>query len=461
MDLLASNESYIDRPEHVLADDTIDTANGTREHDRTNRTERRGRRSRPGQSDVGFVDGSDDDRACGCRILRFQGGERVMSTSTDTDGTSAITTYWHDRMLDHEPPGGAFKFPSSPIVAAEETHPDRRERVENIRAMLDHCFPDENRYVEPPEADRTEIERVHDPEYVDWLEEFCTEGGGRIEDTATGVNEATAEAARYAAGAAIAAVESAFEGSVTVPYALCRPSGHHAQPACADGFCFFNNAAIAVESAVAAGVERTAIIDWDVHHGNGTQAAFYDRDDVLFVSAHNDHGSWHEEYHPQEGSLDEAGRAEGEGYNINIPLPPGTGDRGYDRLFDRIVDPIVSAYDPDLVVVSAGQDAGPADPNARNLVTRDGFRNLGERVRRLANETADGRFALIQEGGYQFSHLSFATLGVFEGVLDRRIELEHYGDGDPFERFDEPTGLVDDWLDEAVDYHSQYWEAIR
>lgn len=115
--------------------------------------------------------------------------------------------------------------------------------------------------------------------YVDWLEAFCEDGGGRIEDTTTGANEVTFDASRIAAGAAIAAVREAIEEKETVSYALCRPSGHHAQPTCADGFCFLNNAAIAAEEALAYGMERVAIIDWDVHHGNGTQEAFYNRDD--------------------------------------------------------------------------------------------------------------------------------------------------------------------------------------
>ncbi|MDL5363329.1 class II histone deacetylase [Halalkalicoccus sp. NIPERK01] len=372
-----------------------------------------------------------------------------------TDDT--VSVYWHDRMLDHEPPAGTFKFPSMPIIAHEETHPDRRERIENIRAMLGHSFPEVTSYESPERATRSEIERVHEPDYVDWLEAFCADGGGRIEDTTTGANEATFDASRVAAGAAIDAVREALEGERTVPYALCRPSGHHARPACADGFCFLNNAAIAAEEALTHGIDRVAIVDWDVHHGNGTQEAFYDRDDVLFVSAHADHGSWHPEYHPQEGSLEEVGAGVGEGYTVNVPLPPGTGDRGYDALFERIVDPVVREYNPDLVLVSAGQDAGAADPNARNLVTRDGFFELGRHVRRLADECADGRLVFVQEGGYQPSHLSFATLDVFEGVLDRRVDLARFGLDDPFARFDEPTELVDAWLADAIEHHRTYW----
>ncbi|WP_049996128.1 arginase family protein [Halococcus sediminicola] len=379
--------------------------------------------------------------------------------------TSDITVYWDDRMLDHEPPTGASKYPDTPIVAAPEVHPDRRERVENIRAMIDHAFGDVTETVSPASASRAALKRVHDPEYLDWIEAFCADGGGRIGDTTTGMNEHTADAARVSAGAAIEAASAALvngDGDDALPYALCRPSGHHAQPDRADGFCFLNNAALAAEAALADDgadvvADRVAIVDWDVHHGNGTQEAFFDRDDVLFVSAHNDHGSWHPKYHPQEGSIEEVGTENGEGYTVNVPLPPGTGNRGYESVFDRIVEPAVAEFDPNLVIVSAGQDAGPADMNGRNIVTRAGFRELGARVRRLADETADGALALIQEGGYQPSHLSFATLGVFEGILNHTVDLEQYGTDDPFEFLDEPTGLVDDWIDEAVERHREYW----
>jgi len=274
--------------------------------------------------------------------------------------TTDITVYWDDQMLDHEPPKGAFKFPFTPIVAVPEVHPTRRERVQNIRAMLDHAFGDIFETVSPDPASRKAIERVHDPDYLDWLVEFCADGGGRIEDTTTGLNEHTYDAARVSARAAIAAAGQALDGSKddgqeALPYALCRPSGHHAQPDCADGFCYLNNVALAAEAALATDgpaditADRVAIIDWDVHHGNGTQETFYDRDDVLFVSAHNDHGSWHPEYHPQEGSIEEFGEGDGEGYTLNVPLPPGTGNRGYEAFFERIVNPAITGFDPDLI----------------------------------------------------------------------------------------------------------------
>ena len=238
-----------------------------------------------------------------------------------------------------------------------------------------------------------------------------------------------------------------------MPYACVRPSGHHAQPAQADGFCFFNNVAVAVEHAVATtDVERIAVVDWDVHHGNGTQECFYDRDDVLFVSLHNDHWSWDPAAHPQSGDLDEHGNGDGEGYNLNVPLPPGTGDEGYAAAFNRVVEPVVEAFDPDLLVVSAGQDPGTVDPLGRNVVTKEGFSDLGARARSLAASAADGRLAVVQEGGYQVSHLGYATLGVLEGLLGVETGVE-----DPFAWLDEDAESASRRLDDVVAHVGEWW----
>ncbi|WP_115864846.1 arginase family protein [Halorussus litoreus] len=374
-----------------------------------------------------------------------------------------LHVYWHRETTAHRPPGGAFKLPSTELLAVDEPHPDQPARVRNVRRILAETFASDAAFRPVDRAPRDAVERVHDPDYVAWLEEFCADGGGRIDGTTTGTSRETFAAARRAAGTALAAVDHALadssgaDGRSGVPYALARPSGHHAQSDRADGFCFFNNAAIAAQRALDAGLDRVAIVDWDVHHGNGTQEIFEDRDDVLLVSAHNDHGAWDPTYHPQTGGLDEVGVGAGEGYTVNVPLPPGTGDEGYERFFERIVEPVVADYDPDLVIYSAGQDPGVSDPLGRNLVTRGGFRTLGERARRLAERTADGRFVVVQEGGYQISHLAFATLGVLEGATGRTFDLDEYGEADPFAWLEESVGPAADALDEAVDFHGEYW----
>jgi acetoin utilization deacetylase AcuC-like enzyme len=172
---------------------------------------------------------------------------------------------------------------------------------------------------------------------------------------------------------------------------------------------------------------------------------------VLVVSVHNDHWSWDPEAHPQTGDLAEDGRGDGTGYTLNAPLPPGTGDQGYAELFERVVEPAVTAFDPDLLLVSAGQDGGTVDPLGRNVLTKDGFRRLGRRVRELADDAAEGRLGLVQEGGYQISHLAYATLGVAEGVLGTDTGVE-----DPMAWMDEDLDSARRAIDRIADYHGRH-----
>ncbi len=363
-----------------------------------------------------------------------------------------LTVFWDDRFLDHEPPSGEFEAEWTGRLAVEEPHPDRPERVENVRHIVEHELGEHVAWAGVEPASMEALTRVHDRSYVEAFEAFCADGGGRM-TAETGANEASYEAARCATGGAIAAAEHALSEETGVPYALVRPSGHHAQPAQADGFCFFNNVAVAAEHALSKGsADRVAILDWDVHHGNGTQDCFYDRDDVLFVSLHNDHWSWDPEAHPQTGDLDEDGEGPGEGYNLNVPLPPGTGDRGYRETVDRLVEPVVAEFGPDLLLVSAGQDPGTVDPLGRNVVTKAGFETLGRRARGIADDHADGNLALVQEGGYQISHLAYATLGVLEGAIG--IET---GVDDPMAWLDEDVDSTRRRLDDVVDYHAAHW----
>jgi acetoin utilization deacetylase AcuC-like enzyme len=367
-----------------------------------------------------------------------------------------LTVFWSDRCLDHDAPPGEFEAEWTGRLAVKEPHPDRPERLRNVRHIVEHTIPEYVTWVDAPKASREQVERVHDPAYVDEFAAFCEAGGGRL-TADTGANEASYDAARHAAGGTVAAAERALaRGPTDVPYALVRPSGHHAQPAQADGFCFLNNAAIAAEHALATtDVDRVAILDWDVHHGNGTQECFYDREDVLVVGLHNDHWSWDEDAHPQTGDVTERGVGDGVGYNVNVPLPPGTGDEGYAYAFERIVDPAVTSFDPDLLVVSAGQDPGTVDPLGRNVVTKDGFADLGRRVRELAATAADGRLLLVQEGGYQLTHLAYATLGVLEGVLGVETGIE-----DPMAWMDEDLDSARRAIDEVAAAHADHWPVL-
>ncbi|WP_331234186.1 arginase family protein [Natronorarus salvus] len=368
-----------------------------------------------------------------------------------------LRVYWHRETILHEPPDGAFKLPSTDLLAVDEPHPDQPARVKNIRRIIEETFVDRAHFIPVEPASRSRLEAVHTAEYLDWLESFCADGGGRIDGTTTGANDMTFVAARRAAGAALEATAHTLEDRRGIPYALCRPSGHHAQSDRADGFCFLNNAAVAAQYALETSCERVAIVDWDVHHGNGTQENFEERDDVLYISIHNDHGAWDPTYHPQTGGFEEDGVSKGKGFNVNIPIPSGTGDHGYELIFENLVEPIIESYNPDLIVYSAGQDPGISDPLGRNVVSRTGFRTLGERARTLADRTAGGRYVLVQEGGYQISHLAFATLGVLEGAIGSTFDLEAYGGDDPFAWLDEEIEPLEKAIEQARQYHAEYW----
>jgi acetoin utilization deacetylase AcuC-like enzyme len=367
--------------------------------------------------------------------------------------SSELHVYYDDAALAHVPPAGEFEAPWSGRLAAQEPHPDRRERIENIVSIIRSELADTTTWASVKPAAESAITRVHTPEYVDEIREWATTGGGRLTEE-TGGNRETFRAALTAAGSAIGAAEHALDtGLPEVPYALVRPSGHHAQPSQADGFCFFNNVAVAAEHLRATrNVGRVAILDWDVHHANGTQEAFYDREDVLVVSLHNNHESWSEETHPQSCDLTEQGTGPGEGYTVNVPLPAGTGNDGYRYVIDELVAPILDDYDPDALLVSAGQDIGTMDPLGRNVVTKAGFEWLGQRVRELAIDHANGSLALVQEGGYHVSHLPYATLGVLEGALDEQTGVE-----DPFAWIDGDTRSAHKAVEDAISTHVEFW----
>ncbi|KVC72032.1 histone deacetylase [Burkholderia ubonensis] len=277
-------------------------------------------------------------------------------------------------------------------------------------------------------ATDAQLLRVHRAEYLQQLAEACAVAGDqvvRLGDEAAG-SEATERIARLAAGAACAAVDAVMTGPLRQAYALIRPSGHHAGADFAMGYCYYNNIAIAARHAQAVhGVERVAIVDWDVHHGNGTQQVFYDDPSVLFVSLHEAAN-----FPVDGGAACETGGGAGAGRNANVPLPPGTGEAGYRHAFEEVVLPLVDAFAPQLILVSAGQDANAFDPLGRMRVQRDGFRYMARALREAAGSRCDGRIAMLQEGGYSLPYLPIATLGVLEGLVGWQA------------RFDDPHRMI-------------------
>lgn len=280
---------------------------------------------------------------------------------------------------------------------AGEGHPERPER---LRALLDSLEASPVPGTElraAPLATRAQLQRVHWASYLDLVQSARGEYAEFDPDTLTGPD--SVQAAELAAGAAIAAVESACAG--TPGFALVRPPGHHAERGRAMGFCLYNNVAVAAEHARAAlGIERVLIVDWDVHHGNGTQHHFEDRPDVLFFSTHR------APFYPGSGAASEQGRGEGRGATINAPLPEGAGDGDLAASFAELLLPAAERFRPQLVLVSAGFDAHRRDPLGGFACTEEGFAHLTGVVMDIARRHADGRIALTLEGGYDLDALS-------------------------------------------------------
>jgi len=291
------------------------------------------------------------------------------------------------------------------------------------------------------EATDDELLLVHTPEHLALLRE-----ASRSESVVTIGPEARAgpgswEAASIAVGGLLECVDRVMADELANAYSLCLPPGHHAAAGQAMGFCLFNSVAIAARHlGQRHGLERVAIVDWDVHHGNGTQDLFYDDGSVLFVSLHQD-GL----YPVDSGTLGERGSGAGEGATVNVPLPAGTGDDGYRLAFARVVEPVLRRFGPQFVLVSAGQDAAASDPLGRMSVTTEGFRALAESARALADELCGGRLVAVHEGGYSVDHVPLCNLAILEALTGLPPTWER----DPME-LDVPT-TVGDGARDAID----------
>jgi len=286
-------------------------------------------------------------------------------------------------------------------------HPESPDRLRAIRETLSEC--DNVEYVAPDSATESDVSTVHDADYVSDVHEFCEEGGGNW-DADTVAVEATWDAVMASAGLAQWAAKSALDSTSgnEVPFALGRPPGHHAVEDDAMGFCFINNAAVAAQHVIDRGLaDRVAILDWDVHHGNGTQDMFYDREDVFYVSFHE------EGLYPGTGGIGETGEGDAELTTLNAPFPAGCGDAEYMAALEEVVGPSLEAFDPDLLLVSAGFDAHEHDPISRMVVTTDGYGLMTDFLWELT-EQVDAGLGFVLEGGYGLETLSDGVKMVHE-----------------------------------------------
>jgi len=275
----------------------------------------------------------------------------------------------------------------------------------------------------PEPLTRDDALRFHTADYLDAIEEMsAADGGDAGEDTWFGPG--SYEIALLSAGGTYSAVRAVMAGEVENAYALVRPPGHHAERDRGRGYCMLANVALAILKARAdLGVVRVAVVDWDVHHGNGTEQAFYDDPDTLTTSLHPDRN-----YPRDSGFATDVGAGAAAGCNVNVPLPPGSGSGAYVEAFEKVVEPVVRRFRPELVLVASGFDSGALDPLGRMLLSAGAFGDLARRVRLLAEELCGGRLVLWHEGGYSELHVPFCGRRVLEELSGASTGIE-----DPFQ----------------------------
>ena len=283
-------------------------------------------------------------------------------------------------------------------------HPERIARLRAVRQVLGaEGLGDELH--EPPPATLEQVTRVHRTGYVASVERLARQGGGAL-DVDTVLSAGSYRAALRAAGGAVAAATAVLRGQARRAFSLARPPGHHARPSMAMGFCLFNSVAVAAREAQALGVGKIAIVDLDVHHGNGTQESFYEDAAVLFVSTHQ------YPFYPGSGGVNEIGDGDGRGATLNLPLPAGCGDAEYAAALERAIVPKLERFRPELLLLSLGFDAHWADPLAMMQLSIAGYVSLVERLAGLADALCQGRTAIVLEGGYNLEALAYGVLAV-------------------------------------------------
>jgi len=321
--------------------------------------------------------------------------------------------------LNHATGAGALSGAPFEGLAHQTPHPECPERIANVKSLLDYSGLMQYLTLIPPDsADADLLELVHSRKHVEEIRRFCAQGGGRYDDyTPMGPN--AYQIALQAAAGCAKALDWIIDKKVPNAYALIRPPGHHATRHQAMGFCLFNNVAVAAAYARKRySLKKILILDWDVHHGNGTQSIFYEDPAVLFISLHQ------EDLYPQHsGTVEEDGQGPGKGFTINIPLPAGTGDMGYAYAMEKVVVPVSRRFQPDLILVSAGQDAAVYDPFGRNMLTYQGFADMTAAVKALAEACCQGRMLMVQEGGYNIVYQAFSVLGILETLCGKKAGI--------------------------------------
>ncbi|KAF9598939.1 hypothetical protein IFM89_033137 [Coptis chinensis] len=372
--------------------------------------------------------------------------------ASSLSSAARINVFWDEGMLKHYTGTGVFDTLTDPgFLQVLEKHPENSDRVKNMVSILKKGpISQYITWCPGRVAGVSELLSFHTQEYIDELIE-ADKAGGKTFCAGTILNPGSWNACLIAAGTTLSAMKHILDGNGKIAYALVRPPGHHAQPTQADGYCFLNNAGLAVQLALDSGCKKVAVIDIDVHYGNGTAQGFYQSNDVLTISLHMNHGSWGPS-HPQNGSVNELGEGKGYGFNLNIPLPNGTGDRGYVYAMNELVVQAVDKFEPDMMVFVIGQDSSSFDPNGRQCLTMEGYREIGRIVHRLADTHSKGLLLIVQEGGYHLTYAAYCLHATLEGALNLPVSLL----SDPIAYYPEDEALAI----KVVDSIKQYWNDI-
>jgi acetoin utilization deacetylase AcuC-like enzyme len=330
-----------------------------------------------------------------------------MTTALFTDER----TFWHG--------GGnyAFTLPTGGLVQPGAGLPENPETKRRLRNLIEVTGLVRDLAVQSaPAATRADLLRVHPADYLDRFKALSDAGGGEIGLRAP-FGKGGYEIAALSAGLAMGALKSVLSGGATNAYALSRPPGHHCTADWPNGFCLLNNIAVAIRAAQAAGLAaRVAVVDWDVHHGNGTEAIFWDDPEVLTISLHQERN-----YPLDTGGPEARGGGKGHGFNINVPLPPGTGHLSYLEAMERIVLPALARFRPEAIIVACGYDASAVDPLGRMLATADTFRQMTAQVMAAAQDLCGGRLVLVHEGGYSEVYVPFCGHAVLDELSGSRV----------------------------------------
>jgi len=320
---------------------------------------------------------------------------------------------WHDT-------GSAAGYMAGCSFIQPEPHVESPESKRRFRNLLDVSGLSKKLVpIEPRMATEEELLYFHTEEYIKRIKNLSDAAGGDA-GAITPFGTGSYEIALLALGGCLQAADAVLHGKIENAYALVRPIGHHAEADRGRGFCIFGNAVITAKYAQNVdGLERIATVDWDVHHGNGTQWAFYDDPSVLTISIHQDGY-----YPPDSGSIDEIGEDDGKGYNLNIPLPAGSGHGAYIAAIERVVLPALKVFHPELIIVPSGFDANVMDPLGRMLNTSKTYRCMTVLLKELAGEICHNRLLMVHEGGYSTIYVPFCGLAVIEALSGIKTEVK-------------------------------------